>query len=365
VLLDWSTCDVPAWVAGKDGDGAWQPLRSVNGTFRFSVASARGAFAYIDGGSTLVVQQRVRAELTDGPLDLCPPARPTKTVYGVSEHTGSFETWTYGLGGAGAQTTVTQRVITLNGVAPGLQDLVGWAPYSSTFHALLRRDLDVPDGGSLDQPVSLIGDESFTVARTSMTISNVLNESVSHTMAYLTTAACTVNPLYSNGPHSTVPTVWGIPEFAQRPTDFHLLTLTATATASKRVVSTAFHTFTSRTIDLPPLLPAPTVRVLSGSSKRLEMVLGGVPTALNDAVEFRYGDGTRFVRLIASVAAAGTQNVTLSAPDFSAVGDFPSGMLIAPTATGSWTMTVTGATSPGTRCQENRSSVTSQRTGTF
>ncbi len=365
VLLDWSRCVAPLWVAGQDGTGAWLPLSLLNGTARFNVSAATGAFAYAEDGFTLVVRYYTRQELTSGPIDVCPTPPGTKTVRGVSAHTAIGEAWSYAFGGATAQTTITAPNFVLNGVTNGTHDFVGWGAFLTGFHALIRRDIDVPDGEAFDAPFSLVGSESFNVSREALSVANTLGEAQNHVMGYLTTSACTLNPMYASGTHGTSTFMWGIPEGPQRATDFHFLTVNSIGTNTRRSVSVSFNKFGPRGVTQPPVVPTPTVRTLSGPYTRLQLQVAAVPSAYNETVELKWSDGLRTTRVQGSVAAIGSSNVTLTMPDFSTVGAFPLSVPIPAGATGTYTMTLVGATMPGSRCQAERVAVTGSRSGPF
>jgi hypothetical protein len=199
VILDWSGCKVPSWIAAQDGSGPWMQVLPVAGVARFNVTSTKGAFAYVEAGQT-VVSYMTHAELTGRPMVMCPPPAPTKVVTGISAPTTTLsgEQATYYLGGGIGTSTAAAPNFTINGVADGVHDLVGWASGTvSGIRGYIERDIDVANGGSLGT-VPWSGPGSFAPQRASLTFSGFFTGDVSGTfaMAYATTAACTVNPLF-------------------------------------------------------------------------------------------------------------------------------------------------------------------------
>ncbi|MBL0171987.1 MAG: hypothetical protein IPP90_14945 [Gemmatimonadaceae bacterium] len=367
VLLDWSKCETPEWVAGQDGSGPWLRLDPVAGTFRFTVTQPRGGFAYVATNAPLTVRYLSQAELTNRPIDMCPRDLTTKTVRGHANHPGSGPQWSYHLGGGSGFSTNTAPDFTISSVRPGVHDLVGWSQPGAGFRALLRRDLNIPDGESLTEPVDLLGPESVAVAREVLSIIGAVSggESLTHSMAYLTRNACTASDLYASAPHGFAPNVYGIPALAQRADDFHLLTVVSSGITTYRSVSVSFHTLQPRTLTLPPVMNAPTMLVLPGPYKRLQASLGALSTVYNGTVELRYHDGARTVLVQASNGYLAGSTMTITTPDLSGVTGFPTANTISPSATVSWTVTVSGGDETASPCTENRTSVLARRLGSL
>ena len=63
VLLDWSGCVAPTWVALQDGTGPWTRLTSSSATYVGSVASSVGGIAYVTDGNVFV-RYMMKAELS-------------------------------------------------------------------------------------------------------------------------------------------------------------------------------------------------------------------------------------------------------------------------------------------------------------
>jgi hypothetical protein len=192
-------------------------------------------------------------------------------------------------------------------------------------------------------------------------------------MDYLTTAACTANPLYSfatsgtfsNGTVNFSLGFLGVPDASQRPTDFHLATALLSAGSSSRSIAMAFHSFSARTIALPPLMPAPVVTVIPGGYKRLQSTVSSLPAAYDRAATLRYADGARAMSMSATSGYVGGTNFVLAMPDFSGTSGWSNSFAIDANATGTWTFDVEGGSAGATLCNEGARALSAKRTGTF
>lgn len=367
VLVTWLTCAPPTWFAAQDGNGAWQQVQPSAGTYRFSIATNRGGYAYAENGTNLTVRYLSNAELTGATIDMCPPRYETKTVRGVGAHSSIGETWTYQMGGGVAQSTTASPNFVMADVRPGSHDLVSWIQSVGLYRGIIRRDLNIPNGESVGAPLNLNGPESFTSQRVTMNLtSGVLgNEALNHSMAYLTTAQCTESNLYTSTNHGSVPNVYGVPEQFQQPTDFHLLKFRSATSFQIRTLHASFKVLTSRSFALPPVVSIQSLAALPGPFKRLRVTLGQLPTAYNSSTELRYSDGARFMTVIASNGYTGSEAVVVEMPDLSVVPNFPSGTPIPSTGAGSWNVILSGESMSGSLCTENRITTSITRLGTF
>jgi hypothetical protein len=367
VLLDWSGCAQPNWVAAQDGSGAWTQQIPDAGVVSFSLTADKGGIAFVESGNSVVVRYHTRAELTAGTLNMCPPVQTPgpKSITGFAVHSGSLEVFTYSLGGAIASSSLASPNFVLVGVREGIHDLVGWGFTSGAFglRGFLRRDIDLPSGGAL-APVDFLGVGSFAPQRNTLSVLLNQGDQVSHSMSYLTTALCTPNPLYANVP-STTSLMSGVPEPLQRPEDLHLVTVTATGFRRTRVATYAFHIMRGRSVILPPLLVVPTVSTLPAGYKALQAVVSSMPAVYNGTVNFRYTAGTRAMSISASMGYVGTGAVVLAMPNFEAVPGWPNGAAIGTGESGTWNYSVDGSSGPGALCTELGTTVYNNQQGTF
>ena len=367
VLLDWSGCAAPDWVAVQDGTGPWIQEIPDAGVVGFSVTSAKGGFAFVESGNTVAVRYLTQAELTAKTLDMCPPPTGSgpKTITGLGVHSSALEQFSYSLGGAIAVSSGASPSFSLVGVREGVHDLIGWGMTAGVLglRGYLLRDLDLPNGASLGS-VDLTGVGSFAPVRPLLTVVFNFGDLVSHSMSYLTTPACTVNPLYI-GAFGTSAVMSGVPGPLQRVDDFHLLTVTALGSGRTRVLTQTFRAMTARTLTLPPLLGVPVIATVPASYMVLQATVGSIPLAYNGSVTFRYVAGTRSMSVSASVGYAGTSFVALSIPDFSAVPGWPNASAIGPGEHGIWNLSLDGSTSSGSLCTDNRSTVFFNQQGSF
>ncbi|MES2180070.1 MAG: hypothetical protein V4550_19590 [Gemmatimonadota bacterium] len=362
VTLDWSACSPPAWVAGQDGNSAWTQLLPSGGKVQFSVTSPRGAFAFREGRTT-TVRYMTLAELSERPFDMCAPPVQTKTVTGSAVHsTNPTESFLYQLGGGSATSSYAASNFTITGIREGVHDLIayGLSFTGASYRALIRRDLDLPNGASLGL-VSMFGPESFVTDAASLTVSGQQGDVINHAMSYLTTQACDVNVLYASA--SPVATLRGIPSVLQRETDFHLLTVTAVAGTRGRTASAVFHTLGNRTVALAPVVAAPAVVGLAGPYRRLQATIGSASTEYNGTATLKYNDNAAQISASASMGFAGNSGFVLAMPDLSGVSGWSNENTIAAGATVTWTFVLDGASPAAPLCIEGRRAVTLSHSG--
>ena len=362
VLLDWSSCVAPSWVAAQDGGGPWIQVAGTSGTYRFDVQSAKGGFTFAEGNN-IVVRYMTKAELTAAPLDMCVGALGTKTVNGTGAHHNITESWVYRLGGGSGTSTGAGANFAITGVRNGVHDLIAWGnSLGLGLRGFIRRDVDVADGGSVGT-IDLAGQEGFTPAQRMLTVTGLgSGENYGLSVSYLTTAACTVNALYSA--NNTI-FMYGVPDVVQRSNDFHMVTVMATSATSSRVTNEVSHAFTTKTMALPSVLAVPVIATLPGSYKRLEATLGTLASPYNTSVTLRLSDGTRSMSVIATTAYTGTNGVVLAMPDLSGVSGWPSTLAIASGGHGNWTVSANGVSSSASLCTENMRTVLASQSGTF
>jgi hypothetical protein len=376
VTLDFSACavaDRPLWVAGQNGTNPWAVVTAVNNVYQFNVTSGRGGFTFVlssAGGTQTLVQLMTQAELTATPFVFCGPGPAGKTVSGTAASVSATDQALISLGGGQAVVTPATLNFTINGVASGLQDLLGYrrALIGGTVgqSAIIRRDQNIADGGSVGT-VDFAGSEAFVPADATITVAGLVGgESVPlHSMDYRLGAGCEGAALYSFGDGGTSFTASGIPALQQRATDFHGVTIHAqiTATGAFRSITEYFHTMADRTVTLSAAMPTPTITTLAGPYKRLQAVYT-LPTDFNFVTQFTYSAGTKSVTLLATLGYLAGPATTLGFADYSALAGWDNNWAPATTDTGNWTATATGG-SLGSLCTENANRKIGLATGTF
>jgi len=364
VELHGTACTQPIWVAGQDGSGPWQRLQPVTGIYRFQVQSGWGGVAWAPPGELVKVRFLSQDELVAGPMMLCSVSEPTKWVTGAGDHYNSIEPqWTYQLGGGGGASSGPFAAFVIEGVRPGVHDLVayGWSSRIGAYRALIRRDLDLPNGASLGL-IDLSGPESMPVVEASISVTSSGLESggaFSSTMSYLTTPACTVNLLHN------FYTMRGIPAAFQRPDDFHMTTVRWNTTNGSVVANEVFHSIANRTLRFPAAVSVSSVAVLPGPYARLEATVPSVPSEYNDLLTLQYTASGKMMSVSASPGYRAVMGPMLAMPDFSAVADWQSSWAIPSGASGSWSVTFEGANGAGSLCTEGRRTVVAVRRGGF
>ncbi len=364
VILDWSRCGAPPFVAYQDGTGGWTPAEIAGNVARFTIASSSGGFAYADN-ENVIVRYMTQSEMTASPIDLCELRTGTNTVTGTAQHTTASEFFAYDLGGGVGTSATNATNITITGVRDGVHDLVGFGSQLATGRAYIARDIAVPPTTSLGV-VELGGPNGFGVSRAGVNVVGPVNgDGLVQSMSYLTTAACTVNPLYSNSFFGALSAqTLGFPPSVQRPTDFHMMTVTANRIGQVRTTTLTFHTFANVTLTLPPLLTTPTLDVLPGPYLRERATFSTIPAIYNSSISLRYTEGRHVMQVTASIAYAGSNNPVLAMPDLSGVAGWQNSYAYATGAAGSWSTSADGSNG-GVPCTEGRATYNATVSGTL
>jgi hypothetical protein len=375
VILDWSACSPPSWVAAQSGTGPWQRLTATQGRFSFALTAVRGGFAYEDGSAGVVVRYMSSTELTSGAVNLCTPPPPaTHSVSGQAQHTGPQETVTWRLGGGAGTSTTPMPLFTIDGVRDGTHDLVGWGfTQSSATTPLIQRmfimrDVNEGTGGSVGS-VALGGPLGFAPSTVPITFSGFTGERFALTLSYLTTSACTENALWESGSPSvsgnTSLSVWGVPSTFQRSTDFHLVTANAIGTGVTRTASVSYNRVTGgRVLTLPPLL-TPVISTVTGSHMRLRMFISAMPPEYNGTATLRYTSGTRSATVSATAATFTGSVVVFDFPDLGSVPGFPIDAVPPTGSHGQFTTVLEGSNGASTLCVEDASRRRQVRTANY
>jgi hypothetical protein len=181
-------------------------------------------------------------------------------------------------------------------------------------------------------------------------------------MHYLTTAACTPNLLL----HNNTSTMWGVPEEAQRPDDFHMQTIRWNTPTGAVTASEVFHRLANRTFAWPQAVSNPTVTVLPGGHQRLRAFHSAIPAVYTTRRQLQYTDGgNRTMSVAASTAHFVAMGLTLTMPDLSGVAGWPTNLAIPAGSGGIWTFVAEGSNGAGPLCTEGRRVVSGYRRGGY
>ncbi len=359
VVIDFTQCPVgerPVWFASQDGDGAWTQVIGAGDRFRFNVAAARGGFAWVAGNPAggVTVMLRTREEFAAPPEPCGVLGRITRTVSGdiANFRPGDAVNVGYGGGWNAAdpdQGPVTTPSFSLTHVGPGTHDLVAYrySPRGDTDERLLiRRDLEVADGGTLGT-LDFDGPESFAPQRAALTITGPGAASATHGMWYTTGDDGADGGLYDDPTSGAQRVMRGIPAIHQRPTDLHWVWVSTSN--GDRGVSESFHLMADMVVALPAPLPAPAISALPGPHKRISARLA-LPPEYQRAVWLSYREPARGgwgADIHATLGWLGGPTATLSLPDFSQVSGWRSSYLPVASASVRWWLYAEGTTSNG------------------
>lgn len=124
------------------------------------------------------------------------PSRCTHVVTGSAVCGSATELGSFSLGRGSGRSTAAQPNFTIGGVQDAKHDLIAYSYFQNgAFNRLLiRRDVAVAAATENIGPVNFLGDESFAPVTMTpgVTITGpvLAGETYSHSMSYLTTAAC-------------------------------------------------------------------------------------------------------------------------------------------------------------------------------
>lgn len=366
IRLDYSSCgvaDKPIWVAYQNGTGPFVHATGSGDVYTIpAVTAGKGAIAVVTDPTAYFrtsVQYYTQAEfnaLTGG----CAAAASTgKTISGSVAGVSGTQFGYVSLGGVTGSTNASHPTFQLTGVANGIQDLVAYRAAGFTLSAgdriVIHRDQNIPDAGSTGV-IDFSAPEAVAPALGNITVTGGATTSAFASLDYLTGANCSSAALNFNTNTEASPiTIYGVPASVQRATDFHELILSqATGQSDARTVSLSFHTVADRTVAIGAGVGPLTVTELSGAYRRYQAVFTLAPDYQTASIDYVTAGSTVTAEFVVNQSAgylAGSAQVTLAAPDLSAVDGYQ--LAWAPT-TGSpaeYYVTVSSAP-PATFCTE-------------
>ena len=353
ITLDFSACNVddqPMWFASQDGSRPWNQVIEDHARYRFDIATARGAFAFVTRNSspqagTIRIEFYGRQELQTVDAGRYCPSHSETILATVRNLPGRhFAVVAFGDATGYATSDGLVPVHQLPGAPGRLGDLLGYASRrpdngasdympSRSDRLFLARDVaEVAPGGTLAPEVDFAGPSSAAPAAAVMAVSNVLDhDELSQGMAYETGPRCEQHPLYGasdndQGGTSRSFKAFGVPDNLQRPMDRHRFTVRARqqqiggSSDLARTVSDEFQLMRSRSLALPSPMPVFAPDYLAGSHIRLRFRYLQ-PADLGTSVRAVIGHGdSRLLVMTASLAGYFAGNgIDLAIPDFSGV----------------------------------------------
>lgn len=349
----WSFCDiVPAWFAVRDGVGPWTPIDPDGDRFTFSAASDQIGVAYVEVGPLGDVDVFVYFV---GPDELAPelgaPCPDTKTVHATVAGLGAMNRAFLSFPGSPAMVLPGEGA-TFEDVPVGPVDLIGarmlfdaGSGTESVDRLLLRRNLDPPDGGTIDADFN--GTGAFAPLSRTLTLTSLNGEEALLGLRYGT----------SNGNGALGPTLGApspantrafaaVPSEEQETDDLHHLsamTLSTQGTEGRRG-EVYFHDPVDQQIDLGPALGATQVSVVS-SDPYVRLRVQYTPQPDYNRLWLlgydRTGGGANW-----SVAVTddylGDADLDVMAPDFSGVGGWDNAWGVEPVSEIGYSFTAMG-----------------------
>ncbi len=335
IRIDYSQCsfDLPVWVAYQDGDGPWTAVTPVGKVWEFpALTSDHGALAEVFGAFppayTTDIRYSSRAESAFWSLT-CGGGSPSRRISGSVAGLGPLDNVSLGFGGGLNFASAAQPGFMLATNQPGPHDLVAYlrraAAPGPTDLMIIRRDLDIPDGGSL-ATLDFGSAEAVAPVANTVTVSGGSGGSLSAYVYYLTGAPCSGNSLYSMSGATSPFTIYLPPPALRRSSDGMQIDLFETDADGSRQALVTSHTPGDVQVSFGSHLGAVTETVLPGSYKRIQLAF--TMPADYQAASVSFGQNSVYVDLDASAGfLAGRTNVTLTMPDFAGLSGFQPGYL--------------------------------------
>jgi hypothetical protein len=346
VHLDYSACPQssvvrPAvWVAYQDGTGPWTRVAGAGGIYNFHINSSGGGIAVVrqlvqfyTTSVTYLTQAELQATLASCGEDASDVVNPypagSKTIHGTIARLNAGTSAQILLGSANAGQFGVSGPATafqLSGVLDGPQDLVALRYAATPDRMVIRRDLNLPDGGSV-APIDFDGAEGFAPLVVPLQLAGFTPgvRGVVAVLDYLSGAGCTVNRynLGTPNPDGSMQ-VFGVPAAQQRSGDFHSLVVFdyGDYTGALRYARNTAHLLTAQAVAFGATMPtSATITPLAGGYPRLQAAF--VPPADYTSAGLYFHDGLGHVFTVtASTGYRGQQVVQISAPDLSGVAGY-------------------------------------------
>ncbi|MEP6621937.1 MAG: hypothetical protein ABJE47_21620 [bacterium] len=269
--IAWQFCDVtnlPVWFAYQDGSGAFTRVTPTNNLYKFDIASAKGAVAFVTTTAANTFQTAIfygtPAELTELGTGQCQAGtsvikRLTGTVAGMAGGESAMITF----GGRTASLNANGAFV-LDSAADGSRDLIaaksivalnGTGVTTTLNKVIIRRGIN-PAAGSAIPALDFSAGEAFAPVQKTLTVANGNGETSSLTVGYFTaqTASAALYVDIGTSGAATRP-YFGIPAANQTATDRHFAAVSSIGSVSAtaqtlRLATIFFKDAIDRTITL-------------------------------------------------------------------------------------------------------------------
>ena len=287
----------PAWVAFQNDGGAWtQVTGAPSGTgvaYTFTLTTAKAGLAVVQTLTCSTINSVVYgtpaelATLYSG--ESCGAGR--KTIYGTVAGGNAGQYSNISLGGGFDNVYGQSGAITLEGVAPGPQDLVAsrWS-VGGVDRMIVRRGVEVADGATLPL-LDFNSSEAFAPDSARVSIQG-LGSSGAGTFTYVSSSLYTAGGGRGSGSAAmTNGTAWyrGLPASATMPGDIHQIVVFG----GDRYADMFVGPLANHAISLGPAAATPTVTTLSGAAPMRKRMTIPVQAGYSKVAMAGFESGTR------------------------------------------------------------------------
>jgi len=364
VSVTYCAATAPSWVAFKDGDGAWtRTLPEVNGdrtTFRHEFSSDQAAIAtatpVFGEFSVLHVLYGAPAELsTEGDTLRAECAASAKTWTGTVAGVDTIDFAAINLGFflRAAIFPRGDRDFSLEGVQDGPQDLLAArvravtdAPNAVRF--ILRRNLDLPNGGAVPQ-LDFNSAEAFDAVTRNLTMSDAEVATVGASELVTRNGQFSLPFLAPTSATAPMRPYLAVPESKLEAGDLQVLHVSSSGSADVRSVDEYFRTPLDRDVRFGATLIAPSLSAI-GTATTLRLRAHFVPQNDYDrstSIVYEQPQSSVFVALSMTPSYASVLGgYDIEIPDLTTVPGFDPAWTLRRGMNVTWTAVAVGGTLP-------------------
>jgi hypothetical protein len=344
--------NAPIWVGLQDGSDAWKQLSlNESNSYTFTITKGKGGLAAVvpsNGGYTLGVIYAATSEFAaESHYDNQQVGCGSKTVNGSVANVADGSYATVGIGYGSTVAGTSSSDFSVDGVPDGSRELVATMANGDDDRVekyIVRRDVNVPDGGTLD-PLDFASSEAFNPASASLTVSGLGATYANIGSSLLGQARTeTVNGFAAFAVNNETIGYDAIPTAKLLSDEVQLLFGTVSTSTEHLESGVYFRTVADRELAFGPTLSDPTFSIVSSDPYlRPRMQLPG-QSSYDGEVDVFYDQDSRSAFIFQTAGYAGGLPATwdIQLPDLSGVAGFDNTWGLTGSAGTSWSATAYG-----------------------
>ena len=332
VSLDFCASDIPAWVAiQNEGEGWQQVTGNSSGTFTFNATQRVSVASVTPQGANYSIQilNLTRNELEAISGKTCPELRGTKSLSGTAAGLTGQEAVRLSMAKAVAGATAGNGSFSFAGLPDGALDLVATRTATSFTQPpnriIVRRNLNLQAGATIPA-LDFASTEAQPLATAVVTLANRGSDFVDLVTEFFSANGTEHRLMQMTGTDASAITFVSVPTTLRTPTDWHVLTVGASAASGTREVAQYYRDPSDRTLTFGPVLSAPALSIAATTPyvrPRLTVASQAeYPSAMEAFFSQLSGSTFRIIRVFTTAAFLGGRPASwvLEMPDLSAAG---------------------------------------------